>query len=429
MRGPRTGILSFMNSRFLRFACAALGVPAAALASDWTHIMGPSINRKSAEAAPAWDGKAPRKVWEIPAEGGFSSFVTGDGKAYTVVAADGRETVIAVDRQTGKKLWETKLAARTHYDRGGDRGVPGNDGGDGPRATPVFAGGQVFVFGAEFDLYALKSATGEVVWKKDLLKDFGGRQIDWSNAATPLVLRDRVIVAGGGANQSHLAFRTDTGAVLWKSGSYRATHSTPIVTTIHGKEQVLFMTDRGVVSRDPADGKELWLYPFPFSTSVAASPVVWNDIVNCTAGYGVGGGACQVTLKDGKWEVTELWRSPGNRETASHWSTAVALDGYLYGCYGHNQLGGGPLKCIDIRTGKVMWQKPGFGHGQVILTRDNKIIAVSDAGVLAFIDPSPDAYKEIARSDVLDGKVWSSPALSDGQLFLRSTTEGVCLAF
>jgi outer membrane protein assembly factor BamB len=199
-----------------------------------------------------------------------------------------------------------------------------------------------------------------------------------------------------------------------------------VLATIHGKQQVLYMVERGLVSRDPATGAELWHYPFPYRIATAASPVVWQDIVNCTAGYGVGGGACKVTLTGDKWEVTELWRSPGNKDTAAHWTTAVVHDGYLYGCYGHGEYGSGAFKCIDIRTGKVQWSKPGFGHGQVILAGVN-LLASTDAGALALIEPTPTAYKEIARANLIDGKVWASPTLSDGQLLLRSTTKAVGL--
>ena len=410
-------------------ALAAVAIPTLSYSVDWTHIMGPNNNRKTAEEVPAkWTDGKPRKVWEISADGGFSSFVTGDGKAYTVLPVRDRETVLAVHRKTGKTLWQTTLNTKADYDGGGERGAPGNLGGDGPRATPVFADGRVFVFGGNFDLYALRSSNGEIIWKRDLLKEFDGDELSWSNSAAPLVVGDRVLVAGGGKNQSYLAFRADNGQVLWKSGSDRATHATPVLATIHGQRQALFMSGRGVVSLDPENGQELWHYPFAFRTSVGASPVVWNDIVNCTAGYGVGGGACRVTREGDKWSVEEIWRSPGNRETASHWSTAVAHDGYLYGCYGHYEPGKGAFKCIDIRTGKVMWQRPGFGHGQVIMAGE-RLVVTSDAGVLTMIEPNPTEYRELAKAHVIDGKVWASPALSDGQLFLRSTTKGVCLEF
>jgi outer membrane protein assembly factor BamB len=397
-------------------------------AADWSHFMGPRHDRKSTESVePAAIKGELRRVWEIPAGGGFSSFVTGNGKAYTVLPTDvngtTRETVVALDRKTGKTLWQTPLG-ETGYRNGGERGAAGNDGGDGPRATPVFSNNKVFVFGGKFDLYALDSETGKIVWQHDLIKEYGGREITWSNAAAPLVIRDRVLVAGGGNDRAYLAFRADNGAELWKSGTDRATHSTPIIATIHGQEQAIFHVERGLVSRDPADGRELWHYPFPYRTSTAASPVVWGDIINCAAAYGVGGGACQVKKNGDTWDVTELWRSPGN-DVAAHWTTAVAHDGYLYGIYGHRDFAKNAFKCVDIRTGKIQWEQPGFGPSQLIMAGD-RLVATTDYGHLVLIEPTPSAFRELARKKVIEGKVWASPAVSDGQLLLRSTTKGVC---
>lgn len=410
-------------------ASAFFVIGTSAIAADWSHIMGSRFDRKTTEAVdPASVSGALRRVWEIPAGGGFSSFVTGNGKAYTVlpINVDGksRETVVAVDRKTGKTVWQTPMG-ETGYRSGGERGAEGNDGGDGPRATPVFSQNRVFVFGGKFDLHALDSETGRTIWKRDLIKEFGGNEIVWSNAATPLVVGDRVLVFGGGKDQTYLAFRTDNGEVLWKTGTDRATHSTPVLATIHGKEQALFMVERGLVSRDPMDGRELWHYPFPYRTSTAASPVVWGDIINCAAAYGVGGGACQVKRSGDKWDVTELWRSPGN-EVAAHWTTAVSHDGYLYGIYGHRDFAKNSFKCVDIRTGKVQWEKPGFGPSQVIMA-GGRLVATTDYGDLVLIEPNPSAFRELARKKVIEGKVWASPAVSDGQLLLRSTTKGVCL--
>ncbi len=406
----------------------ALAAASCATAGEWSHIQGPAYDRKTSEGATGtWKTGEPRRIWEMKADGGFSSFVTGDGKAFTVVPIEGggREAAVAIDRKTGKPLWQTALGV-SEYANGGARGARGNDGGDGPRATPVFAAGRVFVFGAKFDLTALDAATGKVLWKRDLIADFGGKELHWANSASPLLVGDKVIVAGGGRNQTFLAFKAATGEVVWKSGTDRVTYSTPVFAKIHGQDHALFMVERGLVALDPATGKELWHYPFPYRTATCASPVVWNDIVNVTAGYGVGGGACKVTFAGGKWEAVELWRSPGNRDTAAHWSTAVVHDGFLYGCYGHGEYGGGAFKCIDIRTGEVKWQQPGFGHGQVILA-GNRLLATTDAGVLKLIEPTPAGYRELVSADIIAGKVWASPALSDGQVLLRSTTGGVCV--
>src|SRR5688572_33053287 len=76
-------------------------------AADWSHLMGARHDRKTAETVePAAVSGNMRRVWEIPTGGGFSSFVTGNGKAYTVVPTgpkeETRETVIAVDRKIGR---------------------------------------------------------------------------------------------------------------------------------------------------------------------------------------------------------------------------------------------------------------------------------------------------------------------------------------
>lgn len=398
-------------------------------AADWSNRMGPGFDRTTSEPAPSLAAGKPKRLWEMRAGGGFSSFVTGGGRAYTVVATSAqgasRETVVAVDRKTGQTIWQRPLAV-AQYRNGGDRGVPDNDGGDGPRTTPVFADGRLFVFGTEFDLTALDAATGRVLWQKHLLKDFGGSEISWGNAASPLVMGDRVLVAGGGSGQAFIAFRADNGEVIWKSGNDRATHSTPVLATIHSTPMALFMVERGLVALDPATGKELWHYPFAHRTSTAASPVVWQDIVNVSASYGIGGGACKVTRKGDGWDVEELWRVRSDREAGAHWTTAVAHNGYIFGMYGHNQHGKAPLSCIDIRTGKVMWSQPGFGPGSVMIAND-RLLAISDKGQIAVVEPTHTGYREFAKVDVIDGKVWSGLAISDGQLFVRSTTMGVCL--
>jgi hypothetical protein len=70
--------------------------------------------------------------------------------------------------------------------------------------------------------------------------------------------------------------------------------------------------------------------------------------------------------------------------------------------------------------------RDGFGPGNCILV-GSRVVALSDAGEVVLVEATPDAYRETARSDVLDGKCWSSPAYADGDLFVRSTVEGVRL--
>ena len=179
---------------------------------------------------------------------------------------------------------------------------------------------------------------------------------------------------------------------------------------------------------DPTTGKELWRFAFPFRTSTAASPVVDGDLVYCSAGYGVGAGACRVSKSGDAWKVEPVYRFEGNNPLANHWSTPVLQDGHLYGMFQFKEYGSGPVKCVDIRTGKVLWEQAGFGPGQVVRVNGG-ILALGDAGQLVLIEPTPSGYHELARAQVLDGKCWTTPAVSNGRVYARSTKEAVCLDF
>jgi len=190
--------------------------------------------------------------------------------------------------------------------------------------------------------------------------------------------------------------------------------------------QVIFLMKSGLYAVAAEDGKALWRFPFKFSVSTAISPVVAGDIVYCSAGYDVGGGACKITKDGDQFTATELWKIPGNRQVPNHWSTPVYKDGYVYGMFSFKKFATGPIKCVKLATGEVQWERDGFGAGNVILVND-QLVALTDYGEVVIVAARPDAYQEIARAKVLTGKCWSTPALSDGRLYVRSTKEGACL--
>jgi outer membrane protein assembly factor BamB len=396
------------------------------MAKDWPNYRGASLDGKTSEPIlRAWPSDGLKNSWRVPLTDGFSSFTTGGGKAFTLVsrAIDGvkRETVVALDVASGKESWAYPIAV-SKYDGGGDSGTPENKGGDGPRSTPSFLDGRVYVLSFELKVVCLDASSGKEIWVRDVIKQHAGRNIQWQNAASPAVFGKWVFVAGGGAGQALLALDRVSGVTVWKSQDDLMTHATPVVTTIGGQEQVIYFTQSGLVALNTQDGKLLWRHPFKYSVSTAASPVVSGDIVYCTAGYGVGSTAVRVAKSGDQWTVNELWRTPGNK-IANHWSTPVAHNGYLYGMFSFKEYGNGPLKCVELETGKEMWSQPGFGAGNVILA-DGQVMALGDAGQLVLMKPDPKSYREVARMKSVQGKCWSTPIVSNGKVFVRSTKEG-----
>ncbi len=399
------------------------------MAESWPQYRGAEGNGISAEKiVPDWPTSGPKKLWRADTPAGFSSFATGNGKVFTVVTRkfDGgpMETCVAFDAASGRELWATATGS-AKYQGGGDSGAPDNKGGDGPRSTPAVSGNRVYVYSSDMALQCLDAGNGKLLWKHDIVGEFGGRDYGWKSAMSPRLDGKLVFIAGGGAGRSMLAFNKDTGALVWKTGDDEWTHATPVIANIGGVHQVIFMMQSGLVSLDCRTGTPLWTFAFPYRTCTGCSPIVVSNIVVCSAGYDIGGGACEVTRSSHGFKATELWRVKGNTAVASLWSTPIAKDGYLYGMISFKKFGSGPLKCVDAKTGEIKWEQPGFGAGQVLLA-GNCLVAVSDDGEVVLVDPSPTAYKELARFKAVDGKCWSSPALSDGRLYVRSTKEGAC---
>ena len=409
----------------LLLAVALPGSPSAA-EGDWPQYHGPSGDRVAAgRGAPrAWSGGEAPVVWKQATPAGFSSFAVAGGSAYTLVAreVDGqaREVCVALDAASGAERWAAPLGS-AEYDDGGDAGAQQNDGGDGPRSTPSVVGESVYVFDAHFALWCLDAASGTTRWRHDLESELGGGGLKWQNASAPLVDGGRVFVAGGGEGRSLLAFDAASGELAWKTGDEQPTHATPIVAELHGVRQVIFFVQSGLVACDVATGEELWRAAYPFRVSTAASPVVSGDLVYCSAGYGVGAGLFRIARGEDGFSAELVWQK--RNELMNHWSTPVVKDGHLYGMFSFKKYGEGPLACVELATGKERWSQEGFGPGNCILVGET-LVALSDAGELVLVAARPDAYRELARADVLAGKCWSSPAFADGDVFVRSTREG-----
>jgi len=407
-------------------ALAALSTASA----NWPQYRGPQGDGSSPEKIAAWPVSGPKVLWKVESPNGFSSFAVGGGKAFTIEGREPegvkQEVLVARDAATGKELWAQPLAVANYGHDGGNAGAKENKGGDGPRSTPTLVGNTVVTMSAALGLQAFDAATGKPLWTRDLLKDNAGRNIQWQNAASPLLEGGLLYVAGGGPGESLLAIDPANGNVVAKAFDEKMTHSTPTAATIHGQRQIIYFLQSGLLAVEAKTLKELWRYNFPFRVSTAISPVVAGDIVYCSAGYGVGAGAVKVAKSDTGWTAQEIYRVTGDKELANHWSTPVLKDGHLFGMFQFKNYGDGPVKSVEVATGKVKWEQPGFGPGNVVLVGD-KVLALSDAGDLVVFAADTSAYKELGRAKILEGKCWTTPIISGGKVFARSTKEAVCL--
>jgi outer membrane protein assembly factor BamB len=411
----------------------SLFLPFLLLVADWPQYHGPLFN-KSTKTSIIEGNKlqtSSQLIWKSPTPLGFSSFSIHSDLAFTLVAEedpDGllREVCIALDLASGKRTWQQNLGIASYGHAGGNAGTRDNSGGDGPRSTPSVKNGRIFVYDSSMVLHCLSAKSGKRIWKVDVIDDHKGENIMWKNASSPLLVDDLVIVCGGGKNQSLIAFNQMTGRVKWKTGTETLTHATPAFAKIHGLEQVIFLCRSGLVALEPKNGKELWRQEFPFKVSTASSPVVADDLVFCSAGYGVGAGVFKISLNAGNWKSDPVWRK--RNELMNHWSTPLYYEGNLYGIFGFKEYGKAPLQCVDLNTGEIHWSQNGFGPGNLIRSGDT-LWVLSDDGQLVAVSANPTRYKELGRSKIISGKCWTTPTMSKNILLARSTKEAAALFF
>jgi outer membrane protein assembly factor BamB len=357
-----------------------------------------------------WKANPPKELWRQPAGEGYSSFSVGGGRAYTIEQRYENEVVACYDIATGREVWTHSYPAYFRESLGGD----------GPRSTPTLDGVFVYALGAEGDLRCLAAADGTLVWKREILKEFGAQNLQWAMSASPLIEGDKVIVTNSGTpGPSILAFDKRTGANVWQNDVGQQAYSSPVPAVLAGRRQILNLAGRHLNGIDIENGRLLWQFPFATSIliSVANPLVLSGDRVFVSAGYGTGCAMVQVSETDGTWSAKELW---SNVRMKNKFSSSVVVDGFIYG------LDEDILACLDADTGDRKWKGGRYGYGSVLAVGRHLLVLAED-GTLALVKATPERHEELASVRIIeDDKVWNNHVLVGGILLARNHREMVC---
>jgi len=127
-------------------------------------------------------------------------------------------------------------------------------------------------------------------------------------------------------------------------------------------------------------------------------------------------GATLVKVEGNK--TSTVWEDKNMR---NHFNSCLLWKGHLYG------IDEDQLRCLVFDTGEVKWTEKSVGKGSLLIA-DGKLIVLSDKGELMVADPSPEGFKPISRAQVLSGKCWTTPVLSNGRIYCRNAAgDVVCL--
>ena len=390
---------------------AASGVPAPAAEPPgyWTDFRGPHRDGYYREQPirTNWPSSGLPPLWKQPVGGGYASFVVADGRAFTIEQRGAEEVAAAYDVLTGRELWTSRWPGVFREMMGGD----------GPRATPVWHDGRVFVLGAQGELRALDARTGAVAWRTNILEDAGATNLQWGMAAAPLVVDDTIVVLPGGPDgQSVAAYDRATGRRAWAALDDRQSYSSPMLVTLGGVRQILVFSASRLMGLTPERGAVLWEYPWKTSYDVHASQplVIGDDRVFISSGYGTGAAVIELTKTAAdRFDVREVWR---NINMKNQFTSSILHEGHIYG------LDEAILACIDAATGERKWKGGRYGYGQVIFASGHLIVTTED-GDLALVRATPDSHQEVVRFGALEGKTWNHPVLTGGYLLIRNVNE------
>jgi len=412
MRLPRQAILAAAS--FL------LAIASAGLAEDWPGWRGPRGDGTSAERQVAlhWDASKNEGVkWsvEIPGEGHSSPIVLGKRIFVSTALTDTQDRVLmCLDRDSGKELWRrtvlTTPLERKHRENSYASSTPATDG---ERVYITYLDGLDAVVAA-YDL------DGNQQW---LVKPGQFTSVH-GFSSSPVIFEDKVIINGDHDGDAWIAAvaRKD-GKTLWKIDRENKTRSycTPLIRDLAGRTQMILSGSKCVASYDPRNGQRHWIIDGPTEQFVAS--IVYNpkhDMLFVTGGYpdhhilGV--------KPDGLGNITQthiVWRT---NKGVSYVPSPISEGDYFV-----IVSDSGVASCFHAATGQQYWNERVGPHAHSSIVSANGLVyCTTDNGATTVIKPGPTF--EVVAQNAIGEPCFSSPAISDGKIFVRGAKHLFCFA-
>lgn len=429
--------------------------------ADWKRFRGPNGSGipDDEKAIPLKWSDTENLKWKtaLPGPGSSSPIVVGDKIFVTCWTGYGTDNsrdaemedlkrhLICIDRKTGKILWNKSVKAKLPEER--YSGMFTQHGY--ATHTPVSDGKNVYAYFGKSGLHAF-DLDGKKLWEADA-GDYLDRR-GWGSASSPIIFKDKVIVTASIEDEALYAFDTKTGSQVWRSpaSGLASTWSTPITVNHEGRESILLAVPYEIWAYNPENGRLRWSCEAVMSDSLCGSPIVKDGLV-----YAMGerGGGSVAIKAGGKGDVTKThlaWEG----KNGSRIGTPILWDNRLY------WIGSGIANCRDAKTGEEIFaervpggdsssgrssggfggrSRGGFGgrRGGGGGRGSDYSSPVAVAGHLFQITGSGETlvlkltkeFKFVGRNKLTDDSRFSgTPAVDNGQLFIRSDKNLYCIA-
>jgi outer membrane protein assembly factor BamB len=315
----------------------------------------------------------------------------------------------------GQEIWRYTYPVKVKRNHGMSRTIPA--------VTEKYA----VSLGPKCHLICVDAKSGELRWKKDLVREFNTEVPPWYAGQCPLLDGDRLILGTGG-DALVIAVDLATGKVLWKSPNpeqWQMTHSSVTPVMFRGRRMYVYCASGGVAGVAAEDGALLWQTPdWKISMANVPSPLDMGEgRIFLSGGYNAGSMMLQLQEEGGQLKAQTLFKlKPAVFGAAQQ--TPILYQDHLFGVRPDGQ-----LVCLT-RQGKTVWESGAaskFGLGPFLIAQD-LLLAMDDDGLLTLAEASTSAFRKLAQARVLEGPdAWGPMALADGRLVLRDLHHLVCL--
>jgi outer membrane protein assembly factor BamB len=386
---------------------------ASAVAGDvvtWPQWRGPERTGKIQAAA--WPEKLDsdhlQQIWKLELGSSYSGPIVSRDRVFVTETRGAKtEHVQALDRKTGKSLWEASWA--------GSVSVPffAKANGDWIRSTPALDGDALYVAGIRDVLVCLDSATGQERWRADLMGTFKAPVPAFGFVASPLVMGDHVYVQAGGG---FVKLDKKTGEVVWRvledgGGMYGSAFSSPLPATLNGVPQILVQTRQKLAGVDAETGNVLWSQPVKADQgmNILTPTVIGNRVFTST--YGGGSVLFEISQANSSDAATvkEVWKT----KPQAYMSSPIVIGNHIY-LHLRNQR----FTCLDIATGKELWTTTPYGKYWSMIANGSKILALDERGDLLLINATPEKFDLLDSRKIAENS-WAHVAVVGDEVFIR----------
>lgn len=350
-------------------------------------------------------------MWSLKDLGdGYGTVAIKGDRIYLQAGKGSDSSLYSLNRADGKILWNKKLSGKLDQDRG-----------PGPRGTPTIDGDQLYVLSENGELACMKAASGDTIWRKNILEEYNGRNPHWLLSESPLIDGNVLYITPGGPNATIVAMDKKTGKTIWKSEglSDPAGYSSCITAVVGGVKCIATITAKAGVGVRASDGKPMWRYEPAANRTANVATAVFNDNrIYYTSAYGTGGGLLALKADNGEVKMEEVYF---NKDMQNHHGGVVLVNGYLYG------FSNAILTCMEFSTGKKMWTDRSVGKGSLTYA-DGMLFLLGEKYVAGLAEATPEGYKEKGRFEIEDLGLpsWAHPVVCGGKLYIRNQGNLAC---